>query len=149
MLQQDYTITTEELLEEIIKDYKVFDKTHNFKVDSERNLSMYADRKLIKQAIRIFMDNAVKYTAEDGSVLLKSYVSNNKLYFIIKDNGIGISENDLPKIFDRFYRADTSRDKKSGGSGLGLAIAKIILDLGQQNLISGKLLKNLLKISQI
>lgn len=119
----------EELLEEIIKDYKVFDKTHDFKVDSERNLSMYADRKLIKQAIRIFMDNAVKYTAEDGSVLLKSYISNNKLYFIIKDNGIGISENDLPKIFDRFYRADTSRDKKSGGSGLGLAIAKIILDL--------------------
>lgn len=119
----------EELLNEIIKDYKVFDTTHDFKVDAERNISMYADRKLIKQALRIFIDNAVKYTSEDGTVLLKTYVNKNKLHFIIKDNGIGISESDLPKIFDRFYRADTSRDKKSGGSGLGLAIAKIILDL--------------------
>lgn len=118
-----------DLLNEIIKDYKVFSPKHNYVIEAEENISLYGDRKLIKQAIRIFMDNAVKYTGNDGRILLQTYVSKNKLYFIIKDNGIGISEKDLSKIFDRFYRADSSRDKSSGGSGLGLAIAKIILDL--------------------
>lgn len=118
-----------ELLNEIIKEYKIFNSTHVFEIEADKNLSLYADRKLVKQAIRIFMDNAVKYTPDDGTIFLKSYTSNKKLLFIIKDNGIGIAEKDLPRIFDRFYRADTSRDKKSGGSGLGLSIAKVILDL--------------------
>lgn len=118
-----------ELLNEIVKEYKVFDTSHIFQVDADPTLSLNADRKLIKQLIRIFMDNSVKYTQDNGTISLSSNEEKNKLFFIIKDNGIGINEKDLPKIFDRFYRADTSRDKKSGGSGLGLSIAKVIMDL--------------------
>jgi signal transduction histidine kinase len=118
-----------ELLNEIVKEYKVFDTSHIFQVDADATLSLNADRKLIKQLIRIFMDNSVKYTQHNGTISLSSNEEKNKLFLIIKDNGIGINEKDLPKIFDRFYRADTSRDKKSGGSGLGLSIAKVIMDL--------------------
>lgn len=121
----------EELLEEIVKDYQILDTGHDFQVETEKNLSLYADRGLIKQALRIFTDNAVKFTPSQGEILLSAKKSRDKLIFTIKDNGLGINKEDLPKIFDRFYRSDSSRDKSSGGSGLGLSIAKIILDLHQ------------------
>ena len=118
-----------ELFSEIIKEYKVFDHQHNFLVSAPERLSMLADRKLIKQTLRIFIDNSIKFTPEKGTISLSSYTEKNKLIIVIKDTGTGISEEDQPKIFDRFFRADSSRDKKTGGSGLGLSIAKVILDL--------------------
>ena len=119
----------DELLTEISREYRLVDQEHIFHVETQDRPSLYADRKLIKQALRIFMDNAVKYTPAGGTISLSAFTAKDKLIFKILDTGIGISKEDLPKIFDRFYRADTSRDKKSGGSGLGLSIAKVILDL--------------------
>lgn len=82
-----------------------------------------ADR--ITQVVRNLLTNAVRYTAEGGSIVVKAErEENNWLRVSVSDTGAGIAPEDLPRIFDRFYRADRSRSKDTGGAGLGLAIAK-------------------------
>lgn len=78
--------------------------------------------------IRIFIENSIKYTPEKGKITISSVRLENCLEILIQDTGIGISEEDQEKIFDRFYRSDASRNKSSGGIGLGLAIAKWIAE---------------------
>ena len=75
------------------------------------------------------VENGIKYTHEGGNVLVGLDEDEDNIYLAISDNGIGISEEVLPKIFDRFARGDTARSKKNGGFGLGLAIAKEIIDM--------------------
>ncbi|WP_287842758.1 ATP-binding protein [Caldanaerobacter sp.] len=75
------------------------------------------------------VENGIKYTYEGGNVLVGLDEDEDNIYLAISDNGIGISEEVLPKIFDRFARGDTARSKKNGGFGLGLAIAKEIIDM--------------------
>jgi two-component system sensor histidine kinase VicK len=89
---------------------------------------VYADKSGIQRVIINILTNAIKYTPEKGTV--KAYVGfvYNDAYIKIKDTGIGISEEDLEKIFERFYRVDKSRTREYGGSGLGLSIAKEILN---------------------
>ncbi len=111
----------------ICKETILIDKAHE--VTSVRNESILvnADRGLLKEAIRVFVDNSVKYTPGDGKISLSCYPEGNSAIIMIEDTGIGISEEDLPHIFDRFYRSDKSRTKQTGGTGLGLAIAKWII----------------------
>ncbi|MEI6101621.1 MAG: ATP-binding protein, partial [Eubacteriales bacterium] len=80
----------------------------------------------LTQVLTIFLDNAIKYTKLGGRVELGVKNLGNSLYFYVADNGIGICEGDIEKIFDRFYQAEISRSDK--GNGLGLSIAKEILD---------------------
>lgn len=98
------------------------------------NIQVFANSDRLKQLLINLIENAVKYNKENGSV--KISVSKNKedVTIAVSDSGIGISEEDLPRIFERFYRADKSRSKKVGGTGLGLSIVKHIV-----NLYSGKL----------
>lgn len=86
-----------------------------------------ADRNMIKQVMRILCDNAVKYTPKGGTITMgvESYTGGCTL--ILSDNGPGISREELPKIFDRFYRSDSARKSEGGGHGLGLSIARIII----------------------
>ncbi len=86
-----------------------------------------ADRNMIKQVMRILCDNAVKYTPKGGTITMgvESYPGGCTL--ILSDNGPGISREELPKIFDRFYRSDSARKSEGGGHGLGLSIARIII----------------------
>lgn len=82
---------------------------------------------MIKQVMRILCDNAVKYTPKGGTITMgvESYPGGCTL--ILSDNGPGISREELPKIFDRFYRSDSARKSEGGGHGLGLSIARIII----------------------
>lgn len=123
---QDFYLN--ELIEEVLKETKLIDENHF--IDSEKNevVTINADRKLIKEALRIFIDNSLKYTPSGGHICINSYQKKGAAVLSIEDSGIGIAAKDLPHIFDRFYRADESRTKKSGGTGLGLAIAKWIID---------------------
>ncbi|MGF7060189.1 sensor histidine kinase [Brassicibacter mesophilus] len=117
-----------EVITEVLKETRLIDNIHSITNKQNEKYTIKADKWLIKEALRIFIDNSVKYTPAGGSIRLNSYIKNNSAIISIEDTGIGIPEEDLPHIFNRFYRSDKSRTKKSGGTGLGLAIAKWIID---------------------
>lgn len=120
------------LLEEIVKETHLIDSDHKITDQLDSGLSVYGSNEKIKQALRIFIDNSIKYTPNDGEIKIKLSRTADFAILSISDNGIGISKEDLPHIFDRFYRADKSRtkmkDNQHGGTGLGLSIAKIIIE---------------------
>lgn len=84
------------------------------------------DQDQLRQAVSILLDNAVKYTPEGGSVVVRAEEENGKALLEVSDSGIGIPEEKLPLVFERFYRLDTSRTQ--GGAGLGLSIARQIAE---------------------
>ncbi|MDR2421204.1 MAG: HAMP domain-containing histidine kinase [Oscillospiraceae bacterium] len=115
-----------DLAEELAQETRLIDTTHEFRVLSAP-APVSADRQLIKQAARILIDNAIKYTDPGGLVTIRAEPDGERAVFSVTDSGVGVSEELLPKIFDRFVRADESRARSSGGAGLGLAIAKWIV----------------------
>jgi len=116
-----------EMLLEIAKETHIIDSSHKINIDISKEVPIYADRNRIKQAIRILIDNALKYTPADGEILISLGDEGDDIAISIKDTGVGMTREELRHIFDRFYRSDQSRTKEKGGHGLGLAIAKIII----------------------
>lgn len=94
----------------------------------EAPIPVRADQGLIKQVMRILMDNSVKYSPPDGRVYLRVTAQEGYARVTVQDEGMGIAPQGIPHIFDRFYRTDQSRDRRTGGTGLGLSIAKWIVD---------------------
>jgi len=95
----------------------------------EQPLSVYADKEKIRQVIINLVDNAIKYGNQDGMVEASIYRTDDKnVLFEISDDGIGIAEEHLLRIFERFYRTDYGRSRNIGGTGLGLAICKHIIE---------------------
>ncbi|MCB2294189.1 HAMP domain-containing histidine kinase [Clostridium algoriphilum] len=123
------------LIDDIIKETKLIDASHVITTNINEELLIYADKKLLKQAIRIFIDNSIKYTPIGGSINLNSYVKKKNLILEVIDTGIGIPKDDLPYIFNRFYRCDKSRAKDSGGTGLGLSISKWIIGIHNGSIV--------------
>ncbi|PKM77890.1 MAG: sensor histidine kinase [Firmicutes bacterium HGW-Firmicutes-15] len=123
-----------ELIDEVIKETGLIDSIHIISSATNEIIVVNGDRGLIKQALRIFVDNSIKYTPAGGSITINSSLRVNKALMIIEDTGIGISEEDLPYIFNRFYKSDKSRTRESGGAGLGLSIAKWIIEQHQGNI---------------
>lgn len=117
----------DELLNEVIRETKLIDKKHVIEDSITEEVLICGDRNRLKQAIRIFVDNAIKYTPPSGKIILQSTKTDSDISISIKDTGIGISREDLGNIFNRFYRSDKSRTRQTGGHGLGLSIAKIIV----------------------
>ncbi len=91
-----------------------------------------ADREKIRQVITNLMDNSIKYGAENGRTKISLYDMDESILVEVADNGIGIEEHNLPRLFERFYRTDKARSRDEGGSGLGLAIVKHIIEAHQQ-----------------
>jgi two-component system, OmpR family, phosphate regulon sensor histidine kinase PhoR len=92
--------------------------------------SIKADRDRIRQVLINLLDNAVKFTPEDGKISLEARLNGEKtgVELHVKDRGIGIPSSDLPRIFERFYRVDKARSREQGGTGLGLSIVKHIVE---------------------
>lgn len=132
LVQEDFSVNM--LLREVIRETNMIDSNHKIieKLGEERIIK--ADRTTLKQAIRVFIDNSIKYTAKDGTITIKTLQKRRKFTIIIEDNGVGIPKKDLPYVFNRFYRVDKSRTKESGGHGLGLAIAQLIIDRHNGNI---------------
>ncbi|MCL2370160.1 MAG: ATP-binding protein [Firmicutes bacterium] len=116
-------------LEEVVTGYKMTASKHNITYNQKTAPPISADKHLLVQAVRAIIDNAVKYTPEGGDITVNSYADNDDVVIEVVDTGEGISKEDLPKVFGRFYRCDKARERKSGSSGLGLSIARSIIDL--------------------
>ena len=93
-----------------------------------------ADREKITQVMTNLIDNSIKYGKEGGSTEVRFYEMGDNILVEISDDGIGISESNLSRLFERFYRVDKSRSREQGGTGLGLAIVKHILEAHKQNI---------------
>jgi len=118
-----------ELICEVIMESKLIDKTHIISCDKNDIIDIFADYKMMKQMLRILIDNSIKFTPEDGKIDISSEVHCKTVKITISDNGIGIPEDEIQNIFERFYTVDKSRSKEKGGTGLGLSIAKLIVDV--------------------
>ncbi len=95
----------------------------------ELPLTVFADKEKIRQVIINLVDNAIKYGKQNGTIEGSAYkIDGKKVLVEISDDGHGIAEEHLPRIFERFYRTDLARTRKVGGSGLGLSIAKHIME---------------------
>ncbi|MEW9122081.1 MAG: HAMP domain-containing sensor histidine kinase [Thermotaleaceae bacterium] len=94
----------------------------------EADIIVKSDSERVKQVVTILFDNAIKYSDENGQIDISLKATKRQVIYSIKNTGKGIAKEDLPRVFDRFYRADPSRTHENGGYGLGLSIAKSIMD---------------------
>lgn len=94
----------------------------------KRHVMMEADKDRLRQILLNLVTNAIAYTPDKGRIEISLIERENELDLIVSDTGIGISEKDLPRIFERFYRVDKARSRQSGGTGLGLAIVKHLVE---------------------
>ncbi len=128
----DLTILINEIVE-MQTDYAAKKKiTLNIKLNN--SFIVYADRKLIYQVILNLIINSINYGRDNGSTELSVYDMDQIVMVDISDNGIGIAKQDIPRLFERFYRVDKSRSKENGGTGLGLSICKHIVEAHQQTI---------------
>lgn len=95
----------------------------------EVKMPVYADASKILQVFENLLDNAIKYSPAKSLIEIGIHYEEDTVFAWVKDNGIGISEEDLPRIFERFYRVDKGRSREKGGTGLGLSIVKHIIQL--------------------
>lgn len=117
-----------ELITEVQKEEAMVHSDYIFDVSQAESMRLKADRNMMKQVLRILCDNAVKYSEKATPVTLSCVNEGTGFCCLsVKDQGQGISQEDLPKIFDRFYRSDKARKSETGGHGLGLSIARIIV----------------------
>lgn len=92
-----------------------------------KDQSIYTDKEKLKQILIILIDNAIKYTKEDDYIIVRLFEEGSNIKIEVEDSGIGIKEEELPLIFNRFYRASSHRESNKDGSGIGLSIAKILI----------------------
>lgn len=136
-----------EFIEEAVESQSLLisQKSHNISIDVPIKIrTIYSDRHGASQILINIISNALKYTKEGGKILIaaENYKNgkNNFVKISVKDNGIGIPKEDLPMIFERFYRVEKGRSREMGGTGLGLSIAnEMIKSLGGSIKISSTL----------
>ena len=116
-----------EMLKEIIKETRVTTQDRNIEALDVEPIFIWGDRQMIKEAIRVFVENAIKYTNVGDSIYLGCEKQMDRCQLIIADTGIGMEEKDIENIFQRFYRADRVRNHNIDGHGLGLSIAQLII----------------------
>ncbi len=127
-----------DLIKEVFESLELKSKQHNikltFKQKYDDGIFVNADREKIRQVLVNLIDNSFKYGKEGGNTSVSTFTLHEQVLVEVTDDGIGIEEKFLPRLFERFYRTDTSRSRQIGGSGLGLAIVKHIVEAHQQTI---------------
>ena len=127
-----------DLIKEVFESMEIKAKQHNikliFKQKYDEPILVNADREKIRQVLVNLIDNSFKYGNEEGSTSVSLFELHDQVLVEVTDDGIGIEEKYLPRLFERFFRTDTSRSRQIGGSGLGLAIVKHIIEAHQQTI---------------
>jgi two-component system, OmpR family, phosphate regulon sensor histidine kinase PhoR len=125
-------VRVDELFNNLIRDWKEKLAAKNLKVIvdlASEALTLRADGTRLEEVLHNLLDNAVKFSRENGQIYLQAVRRDSEMVLSVADNGLGISKEHLPRIFERFYRADKARSRELGGTGLGLAIVKHIAQL--------------------
>ena len=138
-----------ELVADVMKKLKLVAKDHQVELLRNDSGSIYADQVIMRQMLRIFLENSQKYTPKGGRIYASSVREDKSFHLILGDTGIGIAPENREKVFERFYRVDSSRTKAEGGvggTGLGLSIARWI---AEQHNIEISLESNLNKGTEI
>jgi two-component system, OmpR family, phosphate regulon sensor histidine kinase PhoR len=125
-------VRMDELFNNLIRDWKEKLSAKNLKVTVDlpsEGLTLRADGTRLEEVLHNLLDNAIKFSPKNGEIRLQAASCDSNIILSVADNGIGISKEHLPRIFERFYRADKARSRELGGTGLGLAIVKHIAQL--------------------
>jgi two-component system, OmpR family, phosphate regulon sensor histidine kinase PhoR len=127
-----------DLIKEVFESLEMKAEEHHirliFKQKYDEAIMVNADREKIRQVLVNLIDNSFKYGKEEGSTSVSLFELHDQVLVEVTDDGIGIEEKYLPRLFERFFRTDTSRSRQIGGSGLGLAIVKHIIEAHQQTI---------------
>lgn len=126
------------LIKEVMESLELKAEKHDIELIFKQKYSypifVNADREKIRQVLVNLISNSIKYGKEKGHTYIKTYELHDQVLIEVTDDGIGIEEKYLPRLFERFFRTDRSRSRQIGGSGLGLAIVKHILEAHQQTI---------------
>ncbi|MEY4861685.1 MAG: hypothetical protein RL059_1389 [Bacteroidota bacterium] len=126
-----------DLIKEIVETLELKAKEKNISLRFHNDLSsiyVTADRNKISQVLTNLINNAISYGKIDGEVVISAVPIDDLVTIEVKDNGIGIDTEHFPRLFERFYRVEKSRNRNEGGTGLGLAIVKHIIESHQQSI---------------
>ncbi len=115
------------VLGDVVEQYKMADNGRNLSFEGSEIL-VETDKNMLIESVRALVDNAIKYTADGGNIVVGCKKNGEGAEIWVEDNGIGMSAENLPHIFERFYRCDKSRSRAAGSSGLGLTITKSIVE---------------------
>lgn len=116
-----------ELTDEALRETRLIASGHNIRQGEMNRAIVLGDRAKLKQALRVFLDNAIKYTPAGGTITLSCRKEEKFCRITVADTGTGIAEEELGSIFERFYRSEQARSGQTGGHGLGLSIARILV----------------------
>jgi two-component system sensor histidine kinase CiaH len=127
---QSSVIALDSLLQELSDQFQLLARTKGIEITTElqQSLILWGDEARIRQLLIILLDNALKYTSSSGRIVITGHYQANYVYISVTDNGCGIAEDELPHVFERFYRGDKVRSRAEGGTGLGLSIAQWIVE---------------------
>ncbi len=115
------------VVEDMVKETKLVANNRIINSPILEDVMVYGDKQALKQAIRIFIDNAVKYTRDGDEITVLCQQVNGDCVITVQDTGIGMTRKDVDNIFNRFYRSDVVRNQNISGHGLGLSLAKLII----------------------